>query len=418
MLLQIIGTIVVSITLIKVGLWLISFFQQVIYHRHQQNLALELLHHRVETAKVGHIEQGKTPLSWNGYRKFVMKRKVRESREICSFYLSPHDLKRLPPFRPGQHLTFKLNIPGISKPVIRCYSLSNSPNHSNYYRVTIKKLSAYSTGSDLRTGLASTYFHDQLKEGDILDVKAPNGKFFLEPSADNSIVLVAGGVGITPLLSMLNAVTDSHSKREVWFFYGVPNGSAHIMKEHLVQLGQEFANIHLQVCYSKPTDQDVPGKDYHYAEYVSVDLLKRVLPSTNYEFYICGPPPMMESLTQDLLGWGVAADKIFFEAFGPTTVKKATAATAPLSEASEIDVVFAKTGRKCPWNPRAGSLLEFAESNGITIDSGCRSGNCGTCLTPIKSGEVTYITDPGLMLNAGSCLTCISIPRGHITLDA
>ncbi|MDX1411714.1 MAG: 2Fe-2S iron-sulfur cluster-binding protein, partial [Nitrospirales bacterium] len=165
-------------------------------------------------------------------------------------------------------------------------------------------------------------------------------------------------------------------------------------------------------------DHDVPGKDYHHAGHITVELFKRVLPANNYEFYICGPPSMMESLTQGLMSWGVPAEKIFFEAFGPATVKRATSAPIPLDDGPGIDVTFAKSGKKCPWNPKAGSLLDFAESNGIAIDFGCRAGNCGTCLTAIKEGEVTYLTDPGTMPEAGSCLTCISVPKGQVTLDA
>lgn len=416
--LQGIGAIIVGAVLIQITLLLISSGRQLVYQHRQRTLALDLLQHRVEIAKARRLEQEETELSWNGFRKFVIKRKVQEAHDIISFYLSPHDSKRLPRFKPGQYLTFKLNIPGNPKPVIRCYSLSDSPTLSDYYRVTIKKLSAQSNNPDLPNGLVSTYFHDRLNEGDILDVKAPSGKFFLDLSADFPIVLVAGGVGITPLLSMLKGVTESQSKREVWLFYGVQNGSHHIMKEYLAQLSREFDNLHLQVCYSQPTDHDVSGKEYHHPGHVTVELFKRVLSANNYEYYICGPPPMMESLTQDLLEWGVPADKILFEAFGPATVRKATAGAMPLPDTPGIEVVFAKSGKKCPWNPQAGSLLEFAESNGITIDFGCRAGNCGTCLTAIKGGEVTYLTDPGTQPEAGSCLTCISVPKGHVTLDA
>jgi len=416
--LQGIGAIIVGAVLLQIIFLLISSVRLLVYQHRQRTLALDLLQHRVEIAKARRLEQEETELSWNGFRKFVIKRKVEEAQDISSFYLSPHDSKRLPRFKPGQYLTFKLNIPGNPKPVIRCYSLSDSPNHSDHYRITIKRLSAPSNKPDLPNGLVSTYFHDRLKEGDILDVKAPSGKFFLDLSVDFPMVLVGGGVGITPILSMLKGVTESQSKREVWLFYGVPGGSHHIMKEYLAQLSGEFDNLHLQVCYSKPTDHDVPGKEYHHAGHITVELFKRVLPANNYEFYICGPPSMMESLTQDLLSWGVPTDKIFFEAFGPATVKRVTAAPMLLEETPGIDVIFAKSGKKCPWNPKAGSLLDFAESNGITIDFGCRAGNCGTCLTAIKGGEVTYLTDPGTMPEAGSCLTCISVPKGHVTLDA
>src|SRR5439155_5445789 len=89
-------------------------------------------------------------------------------------------------------------------------------------------------------GLASNFFHSILKEGDILDVKAPNGSFFLESSGEQPVVLIAGGIGITPLLSMLNEITETGSRRETWLFYGVRGRGDHLMKEHLENLSRRF----------------------------------------------------------------------------------------------------------------------------------------------------------------------------------
>ena len=311
----------------------------------------------------------------------------------------------------------RLNIPGLNKPLVRCYSLSQSPNHRDYYRVSIKKIPPPPDRPELLPGSASTFFHDQFGEGDILDVKAPTGKFFLDLTKGVPVVLIAGGIGITPMLSMLNSITQSGSKREIWFFYGIRDGNERIMNEHLARLNRDLDNLHLQVCYSQPTDENVLGRDYDHAGYVSVNLLRRLLPSSNYEFYICGPPAMMGSVTQDLKAWGVPDDKVFFESFGPATVKKAAPAAAAATPPG-IKVTFAKCGRSCVWDPKVGSLLEFAEEKGVTLDFGCRAGNCGTCITAIKSGEVTYVTMPGEMPQAGSCLTCISVPKTDVTLDA
>ena len=412
-----VGIVLVSAVLLRISLLLVSAWRQSVYKEHQRQLALELLRHRVRAAKALRVERERTELSWDGYRKFVLQRKIQQAHNICSFYLVPHDRKPLPPFKPGQYLTFKLNIPGLNKPLVRCYSLSQSPNHRDYYRVSIKKILPPPDRPEVLPGSASTFFHDQLREGDILDVKAPSGKFFLDLTKEVPVVLIAGGIGITPLLSMLNSITEGGSKREVWFFYGVRSGNQHFMKEHLAQLNREFDNLHLQVCYSQPTDKEVLGRDYDHAGYVSVNLLRRLLPSSNYEFYICSPPHMMGSVTRDLKAWGVPDDKIFFEFFGPATVKE-TAPPAAAASPPGIKVTFAKCGKSCVWNPKVGSLLEFAEENGVTLDFGCRAGNCGTCLTAIKSGEVTYMTMPGEMPEAGSCLTCISVPKSDLTLDA
>jgi uncharacterized protein len=340
--------------------------------------------------------------------------------QICSFYLVPHDTKPLPPFMPGQYLTFQLRIPGVEKTTIRCYSLSECarPDH---YRVTIKRVPAPKDKPDLRPGLSSNFFHDQVREGDILDIQAPRGGFHLDLSKDTPVVLIGGGIGVTPVLSMLNAIVSSGSKRETWFYYGVRNASEHIMKDHLEAIARDNDHVHLNVCYSEPTPNDVKGRDYHHAERVTIELMKKLLPANNYEFYTCGPPPMMNQITEDLLAWGVPEAHIHYEAFGPATVKKVShnpPAAATASDAPALKVTFARSGKECAWEASAASLLEFAEAQGVQIDSGCRAGNCGTCLTAVRSGQFSYNIEPGAPAGPGTCLTCISVPKGDIVLDA
>ena len=362
-------------------------------------------------------------LTWNGQRKFYIDRKVEEAKDVCSFYLKPHDRKPLAPFLPGQYLTFQLKIPDQSKPVVRCYSLSDSPTEPDYYRVTIKRLAPPPKKLEAPAGLSSSFFHDQLQEGDLLDVKAPRGHFFLDQTTERPVVLIGGGVGLTPVLSMLNSICRSGSKRETWFFYGVTNRSEHAMYDHLAEIRNTHDNVRIVVCYSRPGEDCVEGRDYQHAGYVGVELFKTLLPSNNYEFYICGPPPMMEAATKDLEAWGVPERDIKFEAFGPATVKskalpKPAQAAAEKAETGDgIEVEFARSGKTLAWKPEVGSLLDLAEANGIALDFGCRAGNCGTCVTAIKEGEVSYLSEPGGEPEDGSCLACIAVPKGRLVLD-
>jgi ferredoxin len=134
---------------------------------------------------------------------------------------------------------------------------------------------------------------------------------------------------------------------------------------------------------------------------------------------MCGPPPMMTSLTEGLAEWGVPDANVHFEAFGPASAKKtAPPAAAEAAAGASITVTFDKSGVSVPWTGEAGSLLDLAEDNDVTMDSGCRAGNCGTCVTAIKSGDVTYLHEPGEMPRGGTCLSCITVPKGDITLDA
>ena len=418
MVLQIAGAVLVAAALAQVAVLFVSSLRRAAFEGERRLESLEFLRHRARSALAhSRDERQRVELSWNGFRKFQVAKKDRESADVHSFYLTPHDGKPLPPFHPGQFLTFQLKIPDQPKPVIRCYSLSDSPNHPDRYRVSIKRVQPPRETPDAPPGLSSSFFNDSLREGDILDVKAPSGHFYLDPGKDSAAVLIGGGIGITPVLSMLNTICESDSKRETWFFLGVNNHADHIMKDHLEQLNWEHDNLHLHVCYAHPGEDDVEGKDYQHEGWVGVDLFRKVLPSNNCEFFVCGPPPLMDSVTTGLKEWGVPDEHINFEAFGPATVKKKRSQVEP-SAAGEIEVSFARAGKTLKWDSAAESLLDFAEDNGIVIDSGCRAGNCGTCITAIKSGEVSYINEPGEPPEAGSCLTCVAVPKANLTLDA
>ncbi|MBI1207857.1 MAG: 2Fe-2S iron-sulfur cluster binding domain-containing protein [Azospirillum sp.] len=359
-------------------------------------------------------ERDRVVNTWNGYRKFSVARKIREAEGITSFELTPHDGRRLAPFLPGQYLTFQVRPPGQGKPVIRCYSLSDGPNRTDRYRVTIKKIAA-PDGCGQTDGLVSSWFNDVVKEGDLLDVKAPTGGFHLDPHREVPVVLIAGGIGLTPALSMLNAICTEEGQRETWLFNGVRNRHDHIFAEHLADIRQLYPNIRVITCYSQPTEDCVSGRDYDHAGRVDIRLLKEALPSNNYDFYICGPAAMMEQITQDLRDWGVPAGTIHFEAFGPATVKRHPPAEESPQPAAAIEVQFGRSNKKVAWH--TGSLLDLAEANGVSIDSGCRAGNCGTCVVAIREGEVDYLSKPGEPPEKGTCLACVAVPASRLVLD-
>ncbi len=418
--LLLIGMAIAGVTLIHAAIGVFAAFRQHRLGTRRQLLELDLLMETVRTKRI-HREAELTRVEnvWSGFRKFRISKKQQEGGGICSFYLVPHDGKPMPGFAPGQYLTFRIRAHGSDKPTIRCYSLSDSSQKvSDHYRVSIKKIPPPRDQPDLPSGLSSSFFHDQLGVGDIVDARAPSGNFVMDISENTPVVLIGGGVGITPVLCMLNTLCDSRSKREIWFFYGVRNRSEHIMAEHLKRIEMEYENVHIQVCYSQPeSGKDEPGPDYHHGEMVSVDLFKRVLPSNNFEFYICGPPPMMEALVSGLGEWGVPEKDIHFEAFGPASVKKPVLDQSSATE-SLHKVNFAKSGKVLEWKQGEGTLLELAEARGIHIDSGCRAGSCGTCMTAIKAGEVSYLDQPSASLESGSCLPCIAVPRTAVTIDA
>lgn len=366
------------------------------------------------------------PAAWAGWRNFRVERKVYEdaARSICSFYLVPEDGQVLPPFWPGQFLTFSLDIPndqGDTESIIRCYSLSDSPR-PDCYRVSIKRVPA-PAGSDFPPGRASGYFHEQVGIGSSLKVRAPAGHFYLDHGA-YPVVLIGGGIGITPMLSMLNWSLKEQPEREIWLFYGVRQGQELVMKKHLDALAAAHPNFHLRICCSNPQADEVVGRDYQHHGRVDVSLLRQELALKPYQYYICGPTPLMESLVPALDDWGVPDSHIHFEAFGPASIKRhnATATDHPIAPSEtaggEIVVNFARSGQKLAWQASAGNLLEFAEVNGISVSSGCRAGGCGTCQTTILAGEVAYQQSPDFDPEPGSCLLCMCAPKTSLTLEA
>lgn len=362
---------------------------------------------------------------WSGYKQFRVERRVAEDTysTICSFYLKPVDGQSLPTFLPGQFLTFGLELPNSSgqiEQVVRCYSLSDAPD-KEYYRVSIKRVTAPKE-TQVPAGRSSNYFHDQVNVDDILNVRAPSGNFHIDRS-DDPVVLIAGGIGITPMLSMLNWVLANQTEREIWLFYGVRNRQELMMKPHLEALSAKHSHFHLHLCFSEPSPADVIGQDFHHPGRINLNLLRMHLPLKPYHFYICGPTAMMENLVLGLENWGVAESHIHFEAFGPASIKRRSKMSVMPTEKGDakdggFNVKFSVSGKQLRWQPSDGTLLEFAEANAISVNSGCRAGGCGTCQTKLLDGEVVYNHSPEFDVESGACLLCLCAPKTSVILEA
>lgn len=366
-----------------------------------------------------------TPSSgaWPGWRAFKVTRRAFEdaAQSQCSFHLQPVDGQPLPPFKPGQYLTFALaNVgaaPGAEgRSLTRCYSLSDRPD-PGHYRITVKRALPPPGRPDLPPGVSSSHFHDRVHEGAVLQVKAPAGHFFIDPDASVPAVLVAGGIGITPMMSMLAWCLAEQPDRPMHLFYGVRSSADHAFKAVLEALARAHPGFHLHVVYSSPEAGDLVGPDYQHAGRIDVDLLRRNLPHGRQQFYVCGPPPMMQSLVPALRAWGVPEGDIHFEAFGPATVRPA-AGEASTDPALSLEVRFSRSGRTLLWNGQDANLLDFAERQHLALDSGCRTGSCGSCETLLVSGEVAYAEKPDHEVAPGHCLLCVGKPLSALVLEA
>lgn len=348
--------------------------------------------------------------AWIGVRPFRVAAVVDEADDCKSFYLVPEDGRPLPRFEPGQYLTFHLPASEANRPVVRCYSLSDRPRE-DYYRVTVKRLPQ---------GRGSGYFHGEAPAGTLLDVEAPQGAFFLDPTDPAPIVLCGAGVGVTPLVSMLSALAYRTDSRAVYAFLGFRNSAEHLFRMRIGELARELPTARVDVTYSRPLPQDelVAGStngEFSNTGHVTIDRLRAVLPSSNFRYYVCGPPGMMESLVPALVAWGAPPEHIHFEAFGPATVL-GLGGNADMT--APCDVEFALSEKSMHWTGSTNSLLDLAAEGGVRIDSGCRAGNCGQCRVMLAAGQVTHMKPPGVELAEGECLACIARPRGDVIVEA
>ena len=369
-------------------------------------------------ALIAHFDKQETQLdSWSGWRKFRVARIKEENATIKSYYLTSHDGKDVAQFLPGQHLTFRLKVPGKSKPVIRCYSLSDDANRTDRYRVSIRRQAAPMGSTDIPDGVSSCFFHDELVQGSVLDVRAPNGKFYLDTLEQTPIVLVAGGIGLTPSLSMINTLYKMESDRSIDLFFAVRTADDLIMQERFNWLTRKMSNFRVHYFIFDLADEGV-GND-RYNGYLSVERMFRTLSEivnpADVDFYVCGPPPMMDAIVGGLGESGIDSQRIHFESFGPTSVSKSSVPVSELSKTHMVDVQV--SGKSVKWSVDSGTLLDAAEDAGVPMESGCRAGSCGTCLTAILEGEVEYIDEAGTDIEEGSCLPCIAIPRTNLKLN-
>jgi ferredoxin-NADP reductase len=365
------------------------------------------------------------PPAWDGHRRFRVIRKVPESGTVTSFYLAPEDGGALAPFRPGQHIGIKLDVPGQLVPVMRSYTLSDSPAQADHYRLSIKREPAPADAPDAEPGLASNFMHDRVGEGAVVELLAPGGDFVLRPEGKGPVVLLAGGIGCTPLVSMLAAIADAGSGRDVWFIHGVRNGAEQAFGDFVRGLAAAHPNIHVHLRYSRPGADDVEGRDYDSTGHVDMELLQSLLPGPSPQFFLCGAVPFMKSLYQGLVGWGVDPFQINYEFFGPASeltgeaAAPATPEPVPGAAADEVHkVTFRRSGVELLWTPTAGSLLDLAEANGVMADFVCREGRCHTCLQHVADGGFTYFRD-GVFppMSDDEILICSARPTSDLVLD-
>lgn len=247
---------------------------------------------------------------WDGFRNFVVDKKVVESDVITSFYLRPEDNEEIASYTPGQYISIKLAIKGEKFTHIRQYSLSDVPS-KDYYRITVKR----EVGTSNPDGVVSNYLHGEVREGDVVQISAPAGNFTLDTQKETPIVLLSGGVGITPMMSMLSTLIDIQSKRDIAFIHAAVNGNTHALRDEVNELSRD--NVQIFYFYSAPTKEDYQNNYFDVEGFVTTEWLRDNISVTDADFYFCGPVPFMKAMNGALKQLGVESERIHFEFFGP-----------------------------------------------------------------------------------------------------
>jgi uncharacterized protein len=331
---------------------------------------------------------------------------VEESRTIRSLHLEPIDGAGVVPNLPGQHLPIRVTQLDGATPAMRNYTLSVAPS-DGAYRISVK-----------REGLVSSLLHD-LAVGDIIEARAPAGSFTIDAAEKRSAVLLAAGVGITPMLAMLRHVVYEGARkrrtRPTWLFYAAHTKAERAFDGEIASL-VTAANgaVKLVRLLGEPTGS-VAGVDYDGEGRIDVELLKARLPFDDYDFYLCGPAGFMQSVYNGLRDLQVADGRIHAESFGPSGLARREDVAVPPVQARTVAtgparVAFVRSAKEARWTPQGGTLLDLAESRGLAPAFSCRGGSCGTCAATILQGAVAYDSPPSFDVSEGQALICCAKP--------
>jgi ferredoxin-NADP reductase len=307
-------------------------------------------------------------------------------------------------YLPGQFLTLHLTPRGI--PTTRSYTIASTPTWRDRIEITVKREDQ---------GLVSRWLHDELRIGDEVEIEAPNGTFIFSGKEADSVVLIGGNMGITPMMSAARYLAETGWSGKVHLILGFRSPRDFIFREELAQLEAHNANLSVTVAMSKSGDAPWSGA----VGRIDRALLASAVPEiASRRAHICGPPPMMDAVKAALVGLGVPETHIKTEAFG--TVKRDPTAKGAASTEIAGRVVFQASDTTAPV-PVGATILEAADEAGVFIDNACRSGTCGSCRVKLLSGSVRMAVEDSLTEGdkaEGYILACQAQPRGDVKVDA
>jgi ferredoxin-NADP reductase/DMSO/TMAO reductase YedYZ heme-binding membrane subunit len=348
---------------------------------------------RADAWKLRHAPPAAAPTrskSWAGQLRVVQV--FDETPEVRTFRLASATGPRLPfDFLPGQYLNATLEIHG--QKVRRSYTIVSSPTRVGYCELTVKRE---------ERGLASRHLHDAVQPGYLLDVRAPAGRFTFTGTEADSIVLIAGGVGITPLMSKIRFLTDISWPGDIYLVFSVKTERDIIFRDELEVLKRRHPNLHVIVTLTRDDGTGWSGERGR----ISSALLARAIPNIAARpVHICGPTEMTDPTRQMLRDLGVPEESIQVESFASPSRAAANGQAAPVATIGtpvassdydgEATVTFARSGKSAPV-PADQTVLEAAEALGVAINYDCRSGICGQCKVKLIAGHVVMDAEDAL----------------------
>jgi len=250
---------------------------------------------------------------WIGWKNFKVQRKVQESKEITSFYLVTEDGSGVPNFIPGQYISVQVFLPNINLNQIRQYSISCAPNN-DYLRISVKR--ERNEKLDIN-GMISNFLHDEIQEGNILSISAPAGNFTLQNLYPKK-VFISGGIGQTPLMSMLESLDKSTENSELVWIHACRNEEVHAFGNRIESITKENQQVKQHQFY-EVVNETLAAKDV-YEGMLDFSKIEKWQFEPEAEYYICGPKPFIERALKELTDNKISENHIFFEEFGPKSI--------------------------------------------------------------------------------------------------
>lgn len=344
-----------------------------------------------------------TTTRWRG--KLTLSEVVAETHEVKTFRFVPDSGGVIPfGYLPGQFVTLLVAPRGV--PIKRSYTIASSPTWRDRIEITVKRESQ---------GVVSRWLHDELKIGDEVEIEAPSGAFTFSGKEADRVVLIGGGVGVTPLMSVVRYLVATKWPGKMHLILGFRSPRDFIFREELAEMQARNSNLAVTVTMSDLRDESWSGR------YGRIDrtLLASSLPDlAAHRVHVCGPSPMMETVKNALVSLGVPLVQIKTEAFG--TIKRDPTAKEVGSEESAGRAFFLASGVTADV-PVDATILDAAETAGVSIENACRSGTCASCRVKLVSGRVTMAVDDALTDQdkaEGYILACQAMVQGNVEVDA